>query len=42
MAYVAQVEDGKIVESQSQQSIAKSLKEKSGSTMDKEAFYSFW
>ncbi|MDE6607763.1 MAG: flagellar hook capping protein [Lachnospiraceae bacterium] len=38
MAYVAQVENGKIVESQSQQSIEKSLKEKSGSSLDKEAF----
>ena len=38
MAYVAQVENGKIVESQSQQSIDKALKEKSGASLDKEAF----
>lgn len=38
MAYVAQVENGKIVESQSQQSVEKALKEKSGSSLDKEAF----
>ena len=38
MAYVAQVVDGKIVETESQKSIANSLKEKSGSTLDKEAF----
>ncbi len=38
MAYVAQVKDGKIVETQSQQSIANANKTKSGSSLDKDAF----
>jgi len=38
MAYVAQVQDGKIVETQSQQSIENAQKKKSGSSLDKDAF----
>lgn len=38
MALVAQVQDGKIVETQSQQSLANAHKTKSGSSLDKDAF----